>query len=130
MARMDKAFVDVLDGMHMPKLSMANHSNAFVLTVAFDAEQLGDGKGLEVGIDGSTLTISSERHEYSHEVTKFSESTYSERIRLSAIPIGVDTERARSEFDPETSTLTVTLPKLGTEQTKRMRLQVKAREEV
>ena len=120
MARMDKQFADVLDGMHAPKLKMADSANAFVLTVALDPEEPIDPKELEISIEGSTLIISSQHH----EVTKFSETTSSQQMRLAAIPLGVDTERAESEFNAKTQTLTVTLPKLSKQQTKKMRLKV------
>ena len=120
MAQMDKSFIDVLDGMHAPKMKMDERPDLYVLTVVLDADQFADP---EVSIEGPTLTISSVQY----EVSKFSESTSSRQIRLAAIPLGVDTTRAESEFHPETNTLTVTLPKLPKDQTKKTRVRVKAR---
>ena len=121
MAKPEHNFMDIMDGMHFPKLSMENHSNTFVLKVALDSDSVLDAKDLQISLDGSRLTIFAEHHERS----EFSESTYTQQLSVAAIPLDVDVEKAESEFDQKTHTLTITLPKVVKELAKKKKIPIK-----
>lgn len=108
LAKEQKQFGDVIDGMHAPAMHIKNEADKYVLTVNID---IGDTKleDLQINVQGQTLTIAGTKvvqTEHSYSASSFSES-------LAMLPRDIDADHATYEYDEDKKVLVVTLPKLG-----------------
>ena len=84
-----------------------------------------DEKDISVELDDSAITIRGEKHEEKEEKGRkwhVREQSYGSFLRVIPLPTGVDSEKAKAKF--KKGVLTVTLPKVGEEQSKRRTVKI------